>query len=61
MSPRPLFLRARAPLAIRLFGWMLVLAVCGLLLWIVFGGGRPRGARIGVRGRRSEGRGARHR
>ena len=38
MSPRPLFLRARAPLAIRLFGWMLVLAVCGLLLWIVFGG-----------------------
>ena len=38
MSPHPVFLRARAPLAIRLFGWMLVLAVCGLLLWIVFGG-----------------------
>ncbi len=38
MSPRPVFLRARAPLAIRLFGWMLVLAVCGFLLWIVLAG-----------------------
>ena len=38
MSPRPAFLRARAPLAIRLSGWVLLLAVCGFLLWIVFGG-----------------------
>ena len=38
MSARPVFLRARAPLAIRLFGWMLVLAVCGFLLWIVLAG-----------------------
>ena len=39
MTGRRIFREARAPLAARLFGWTLLAAVCGFLLWIVFGGG----------------------
>ncbi|MXY41535.1 MAG: hypothetical protein F4Y62_17250 [Rhodospirillaceae bacterium] len=38
MSARTIFRKARAPLAVRLFGWALLAAVCCFLLWIVLGG-----------------------
>ncbi|MYH35379.1 MAG: hypothetical protein F4160_01100 [Rhodospirillaceae bacterium] len=38
MSARRIFRTARAPLAVRLFGWALLAAVFAFLLWIVFGG-----------------------
>ena len=38
MTGRRMFRRARTPLAGRLVGWALLTAVCGFLLWIVFGG-----------------------
>ena len=42
MTARPVF--GRAPMAgtTRLIGWALMAAVCGFLLWIVFGGGAAR-------------------
>ena len=43
MTARRIFRGARAPLAARLFGWTLLAAVCGFLLWIVFGGGAQAG------------------
>ena len=38
MTRRPIFRRARAPLAMRAMTWALMAAVLGFLLWIVFGG-----------------------
>ena len=43
MTGRRIFRGAPAPLAARLFGWTLLAAVCGFLLWIVFGGGAQAG------------------
>ena len=39
MSARRVFRRARTPRAPVLLAWALLAAVCGFLLWIVFGGG----------------------
>ena len=39
MSARPTVRRARVNRATHLLAWMLMVAVCGFLLWIVFGGG----------------------
>ena len=42
MRAPPTFRRRQAPLATRLLGWTLMAAICGFLLWIVFGGGAAR-------------------
>ena len=39
MTARPVFRQARPPLAIRLLGWIVTVAVFGFLMWIVLGGG----------------------
>ncbi len=38
MTGRPIFRNSRAPRVSRVLGWTLLAAVCGFLLWIVFGG-----------------------
>ena len=38
MTAQPIFRRRRTPRATRLLGWALMAAVCGFLMWIVFGG-----------------------
>ena len=43
MTGRRIFRGAPAPLSARLFGWTLLAAVCGFLLWIVFGGAADAG------------------
>ena len=55
MTGRRIFRGASAPLAARLFGWTLLAAVCGFLLWIVFGGAADAGE-CRLQGRYSVGR-----
>ncbi len=38
MTAQPIFRKRRTPRATRLLGWALMAAVCGFLMWIVFGG-----------------------
>ena len=52
---------ARRERATRLFGWTLMAAVCGFLLWIVFGGAAHADPGSGSGAGDPKGRGARHR